>query len=377
MSLGLRGERRGGGAVAQIMSTVVDRDWDRGFDTARAEPVRKQFAVRDYVSVVLMIVIGSTTAPAAKYIVRDFPVFLIPVLRIGLAALCLAPVMWARGGLGRLIREDGWRLLLAAALCVPVNQGFFLCATRLAPTSHVALFYATCPLVVLFLAWAMRMEQPDRNRLWGVLTSVAGMVVIALGHLWDGQGADGTGRDVLFGDLLLVGAVASWGCYIAVSKPLIVRHGAMTVLAGTFLAGCLLALPMAVFASPGLPRLADVSTSGWLALAFLGLFVTPFGWSCQNLALRRFDASQVATFNNASPILTVIWGMWLFGESLTPTLVLGGVMTLSGIYWACRPGRPAFDAGTSGLADCVPGSRGAGEPPAVAVLAVTKEQGAQ
>jgi drug/metabolite transporter (DMT)-like permease len=87
-------------------------------------------------------------------------------------------------------------------------------------------------------------------------------------------------------------------------------------------------------------------------LAFLGLFVTPFGWAYQNLALRRFDASQVATFSNAAPVLTVIWGMWLFGEVLTPTLVIGGILTLAGIYWICRP-RPAQNPAASRLQDAV------------------------
>jgi drug/metabolite transporter (DMT)-like permease len=289
-----------------------------------------------------MILIGSTTAPAAKFVVRDLPLNWIPVMRFALAAACLIPVVWWRGGLGRLIREDRWWLLLAAVLCVPVNQGFFLSATRLGPTSHVALFYATCPLVVLLLAWGSRLERPDLGRLWGVLLSVAGIIVIGAGNLWEqGGGASLQAQSTVFSDLLLVGAILSWGGYIAISKPLIVRHGAITVLAGTFLAGCVLAAPVAFCTSPALPPPAAVSPSAWLALAYLGLFVTPFGWAYQNLSLRRFDASLVATLGNASPLLTVGWGMWLFGETLSLTLVVGGVMTLGGIYWTCRPRGPA------------------------------------
>ena len=186
----------GGGSVANIKSTVEERGAAGSVGPIQAEPVPKSVTAQDYVNVALMVLIGSTTAPAAKYVVQDFPVFLIPLMRFALAALCLLPVVWARGGLGRLIRQDGWRLLLTAALCVPVNQGFFLSATRLVPTSHVGLFYATCPLVVLLLAWATRLERPDRARLWGVLTSVGGIVVIGLGHLWGNNGgAAGTGRD--------------------------------------------------------------------------------------------------------------------------------------------------------------------------------------
>ena len=55
--------------------------------------------------------------------------------------------------------------------------------------------------------------------------------------------------------------------------------------------------------------------------------------------MRRLDASQVATVGNAAPILTVIWGIWLFHEAITPALILGGVLTLGGILWTSRPAR--------------------------------------
>ena len=65
--------------------------------------------------------------------------------------------------------------------------------------------------------------------------------------------------------------------------------------------------------------------------------VTVLGLAFQNLALRRLDASQVATFGNAAPVLTVVWGVWLFDEPITPPLVLGGILTLGGILWTGRP----------------------------------------
>jgi drug/metabolite transporter (DMT)-like permease len=327
---------------------------------------------RDYLYVLLMIVIGSTTAPAAKYVVNELPIAFVPMIRFVLAGLCLVPIVWARGGLTRLVREDGWRLLLAAALCVPLNQAFFLGATRLGPTSHVSLFYATCPLVVLMLAWTSRLEKPDLVRLWGVLTSVAGIIIIGVGHYWEVSGGD-PGHFVVYADLLLVGAVISWGGYIAVSKPLVSRHGALPVLAGTILAGCLMAAPVAFLSWPGLPAIKQVSPTAWLALAFLGLFVTPLGWAFQNLSLRRFDASQVATFSNVAPVLTVVYGMWLFGERLTPTLILGGVLTLAGVYWICRP-RAVPKPAPCPIDGTLSNGRAHGERhPAVAVLALSPE----
>jgi drug/metabolite transporter (DMT)-like permease len=365
------------GALDELPSGVPETARAGGDDIGGSlETKQGRLDARAYLDVVLMVLIGSTTAPAARYIVHSLPLPWIPVLRFGLAGLCLGPLVWARGGLGKLVRQDGWRLVLAAALCVPINQGFFLGATKLGLVSHVGLFYATCPLVVLLLAWGFRMERPDFARLTGVLLSVAGIVVIGIGHYWEmGSQSGGVAQSVVLSDLLLVGAVTSWGGYIAVSKPLIVRHGAMTVLAGTVLTGWVLSLPFAFFEQLSFSSLGQVAASAWLALVFLGLFITPFAWAYQNLALRRFDASQVATFSNASPILTVVWGMWLFGEVLTPTLVAGGAMTLGGIYWACRPRRAASGARAERRERAVrrPADSGEKRMPAMPGLVLAKE----
>jgi drug/metabolite transporter (DMT)-like permease len=348
-------------------------------DTHAAKPSSDAVDVRAYVYVALMVVLGSTTAAAAKFAVAELPVPLVPAIRFGLAGLCLLPWVLGRGVLLRMIREDALLLLVTAALCVPINQGFFLSAARLGPTSHVGIFYATCPLVVLLLAWSMRIEKPDRGRLWGVLASVAGIVVIAIGNFWGGaNGSPAEIRQIVLADLLLVGAVTSWGGYIAVSKPLVAKHGAMPAVSATVLVGCLLTLPVAVWTWPGLASFAPVSRSAWIALAVLGLVITPLGWAFQNLSLRRFDASQVATFSNAAPVLTIVWGMWLFGEQLTPALVGGAALTLGGIYWASKAKRTSSEPGVLRLEPAARIESGArGLHPVAAVLTLSPEAAAQ
>jgi len=71
--------------------------------TPRSNPWRAWWTsdFRAYVYVVLMVVIGSTAEAAAKFAVRDLPVALVPVLRFGLAGLCLLPVLWRPGVLTR------------------------------------------------------------------------------------------------------------------------------------------------------------------------------------------------------------------------------------------------------------------------------------
>jgi drug/metabolite transporter (DMT)-like permease len=318
--------------MADGVGAVVSGEASRGEAVASARPRGADFGA--YLDLALMVLISSSTAPAAKFAVRELPPGLLPLVRFGVAGLCLLPLVGFRGGLARMVRDDGWRLLAAAALCVPVNQTFFLNGTRLTPTSHTALIYALCPLVVLFLASASGQERLVAGRLVGVLASVLGVVVIGLDSL--ARGGAG-GQSTLLGDLFLVAAVASWGAYLTASKPLIARHGPLTALTGTFLAGAALQLPLAVATWPGWPALAGASSSAWGGLAYLTLVVTAVGLAFLSRAMNRLDASQVATAGNAAPLLTITWGVWLLGESVNPALALGGVLTLGGILWASRP----------------------------------------
>lgn len=288
----------------------------------------------------LMVLVGSTTATAAKYAVRGLPLGFLPLARFGAAALCLLPVVLRSGALARMFRQDFPRLLATAAFCIPINQAFFLAGTRMAPTSHVGIIYATCPLVVLLLASALGQERMVLKRLAGVVLSVAGVAVIGAGNFLKAGGGD---LLTLGGDLLLVGAVASWGVYLTANKPLVARHGAIPTLAGTFLVGALMQVPITVATFPGWGAFRGVPTSAWLGVVYLALVVTVFGLFCQNQALRRLDASQVATFGNAAPLLTIVWGVLLLGEELGAPLIAGASLTLGGIVWASRPARAVVE----------------------------------
>lgn len=291
--------------------------------------------VEAYVYLALMVLIGSSTATAAKFAVRELPIALVPVVRFGGAGLCLLPLVWRRDAWRRMARESGGRLLASAALCVPINQSFFLSASRLAPTTHVGIVYSTCPLVVLGLAVGLGQEKLVWGRLLGIVACVLGVVVVGAGNLWQ-WGPESAGA--FEGDLLLVGAVISWGGYLTVTKPLIARHGALLALAGTFLLGSVLVLPLALATYPTWGSLlTEASPAAWRSLAYLTLVVTVLGLAFQNQALRRFDASQVAAVGNAAPLLTIIWGAWLLGESITPALLLGAALTGFGILWTSRP----------------------------------------
>ena len=106
-------------------------DGESGFERrAGADPVA-------YAFLGMMVLTTSTTATAAKFAVRELPTGLVPLVRFGTAGLVLLPLVWKSESFRRLFRFDRGGSSLAAALCVPINQLFFLNGTKLArrPTS--------------------------------------------------------------------------------------------------------------------------------------------------------------------------------------------------------------------------------------------------
>ena len=283
-----------------------------------------------------MVLIGSSTATAAKFAVTGLPIPLLPVVRFGVAGLVLLPWIGGLRAVRSMLKADLVPLAVAAGLAIPINQAFFLNATRLAPTTHVGLIYASCPLVVLGLSLWFRHERLDFARLVGIVTSVAGALVIAVGSLME-HGSGVAGTSTLYGDLLLVGAVTSWGGYLTVNKRLLRRHSALSVLSLTFLLGAAMCIPVALWTAPRwVPTLATTQPRAWAGLVYLTLVASILGLACQNLALRRLEASHVAAVGNLSPVLTVIWGVWLLNEGLSVSLILGGTLTLAGVAMATQ-----------------------------------------
>lgn len=288
-----------------------------------------------------MILFGSTGGPAAKIALRELPMAWMPTIRFGLAGLVLLLCLWPRRAqIWRMLTQDWRRFLLAAALCVPINQFCFLGGTHYSTVSHVGVFYAACPLVVFLLAWLIGLEKMRFNRAIGVGLSVAGVSLIGWTSLINAQA--GGGGEAFWGDLLLVGAVLSWGGYLVVSKSLVVRHGALPVLFWTFSLGALMNLPWSLSQFETAARLATASWTAWLAFGYIFVFLTLLVLSLQNVAMRRLDASQLTALGNLSPILSIVWAALFFGDALTGELVAGATLTVGGAIWANRPERPAL-----------------------------------
>jgi drug/metabolite transporter (DMT)-like permease len=266
---------------------------------------------------------------AAKRATASFDPFVLVTLRLALAALAFAPVLALTPG-PKLPPRSTWRwLALFSLLAGPVNQGLFMVGLSRSKAMHGGLLYALTPIGVYTVALALGRERSSPRRLAGILLALAGVVALLL------ERGLAAAMGPLFGDLLILGAVAAWVAWTTGSRTFAAEHGGLRTAGWSIIGGGLWALPAVPFALAR-PGLGEVDAVGWGCLLYLVLVASILSYTLWNYALARVEASRVAIFTNLQPVATALAAWALLGEPLTWGVFASGALVLTGVRLAQR-----------------------------------------
>jgi drug/metabolite transporter (DMT)-like permease len=288
-----------------------------------AEPRRRTLSL--LLLVVVMVVWGGTYV-VTKGGLDELPPMLFALLRFCVASVFLLPIVLVRHG--RAGRSDPlpWGTLLLMALTgVALYYVAFNLALSYTSASQGALVQSSIPAVTAVMAALWLGERISTRRQLGLGLAVAGVVLIVM------RGRpEPTARAPLLGNLLMFGSVLIWGAYTVLAKRIADRD-ALTVTAGVSALGAVLLVPAAA-AEGTLLAWPSISLGAWLRIVYLGAGASAAGYVLYNRALRDLEASQVGAFINLAPVIGVVSGVVLLGETITPLAVLGGALVLGGLW---------------------------------------------
>lgn len=275
------------------------------------------------------VLLWGTSFMATKTALVGFSPMAVVWLRMVLASLVVLAI--SRRIPAPRYRAGDWKIL--AFLCLMQPCLYFLLesyAISLTTSSQAGMISALVPLLVALGAWIVLKESMTRWAGLGLVVSIAGVAWLSMG----GAGATDAPNPAL-GNLLEVGAMICAAMYMVVMKRLSTRYSTWCLTGMQCVAGAVFFLPGAVMNIPG--SLADIPFTAWMAVGYLGLFVTLGAFGLYNMAMTMMPAGRAAmSINLVSPVALVAG--WLFlGETLTPTqLAACGVVGLG--VWLGRRG---------------------------------------
>jgi O-acetylserine/cysteine efflux transporter len=278
-----------------------------------------------------MLAVAVALAWGINFVVIDvglgsFPPLLFAALRFTLVAFPAVllisrpavPLRWVIG-VGLFMSAGQFGLLFVA-----IHQGV--------PAGLASVVLPTQTVFTIAFAVAFLGERPGRGQLAGAAVAVGGVVLIALGR------ARGVPLDAL---LLCVGAAASWGvgniCNRRAQAPDAV---ALLVWSSLVPPIPLLALSLALEGSHRIgSAFANLHPGGLLALLYVVIVSTGFGFGAWTWLLRRHAASRVAPFTLLVPPVGIAAAWIALGQSPSAGELAGAAIILAGLAIASSPAR--------------------------------------
>jgi drug/metabolite transporter (DMT)-like permease len=144
----------------------------------------------------------------------------------------------------------------------------------------------------------------------------------------------GDARNVWIGGALVFGSSVSYALYLSGSGTMIARLGAMRFSALAMLVSSAVTLVHFSASHPITAFIQPLPVYGWgLAMAVFSTIVPVFA---QSAAIRRIGAGQASLFGMVGPILTIGFGWWLLGESISLAQMAGAALVVMGILIVSR-----------------------------------------
>ncbi len=216
------------------------------------------------------------------------------------------------------------RLLVPAALLgIVLNQLAFTEGLHLTTAVDVSLIMGLSPLLTaLVLVTWQRAHVPALQ--WTALAiGLAGTVAVVL------AGAGGGGGRSLAGDLVAVGAPASWAVYLVFIDTRGSRVPASTLTPWSMLLGASIMVPAGLlFGGPG----RDDWLPALLPLAYSALLATAVTWTLYFWALPRLGVTSTAIYTYLQPPLGAFFGAVFLHEPVGAPQLAGAALILFAAY---------------------------------------------
>jgi drug/metabolite transporter (DMT)-like permease len=267
-----------------------------------------------------------------KIALRAVPSVALVAFRVAGAASAFILIGAIRGRVGRIQKRD-WPLLVASSLLgVVLNQWLFVKGLSLTTVINATLLGTTIPIFTLLVSIALRTDRASLRRILGILLSAGGVVYLI------GPGSVEFSSATRLGDLLIVTNSLCYGTYIAISKDLMTRYSALTVITWIFIVGSIATMPVGAMSISHVP-LANVSANVWLAIAYIVLVPTVGAYYLNAWALGRVPPSTVAVYIYLQPLIAFSLAPLLLGEKLNWRTMVAAALIFAGVLVVTRRGR--------------------------------------
>ncbi|HEX8817559.1 MAG TPA: EamA family transporter [Terriglobales bacterium] len=256
--------------------------------------------------------------------VREVPPLLLAGMRFFIAGAALYGWMLMRGTPSPTPRQWGAASLLAVFIFL-LDYGLLFWAEERVPSGIAAVMLATIPVFMTASEiLVLRTQRLTARLAAGLLIGIGGVAVLMSHSANFGEAAVDTR-----GAIALIIAAISWSIASTLTSKLpLPASKPMSSGIQMFAGGIFLITAAALFGEFRGFHFAAVSNRAWFALAYLIVAGSIVGFTAYLWLLHHESPTKVGTYAYVNPVVAVIIGYFLGGESIGPRTIAGTALIL-------------------------------------------------
>ncbi|CAN5252985.1 hypothetical protein BH10ACI1_BH10ACI1_20780 [soil metagenome] len=270
-----------------------------------------------------------SSAVLGKVALASFPAFAIVGFRVAGAAFAFYVLQRMRGTLWLDRRKDYLLFALFSIFGVIANQLLFFKGLSLTTATNTSLLAVMIPVFTVAVSAIIGNDILTRRKVFGIILAACG--VIYLINPLKASFSSATTQ----GDILIILNSLSYGTYIAISKKIISKYGALKSIAWLFLFASIINVPVGVISLQSV-ILSEISNSAWVVVAALVLFPTILAYYWNAWALARVEPSVVAVYVYLQPLIGTFLAIFLLGEDWNQRIFPAMILIFVGVYLVTR-----------------------------------------
>lgn len=289
--------------------------------TSRTQPHQP---ITPHLALVLVQILFGTWPILGKVALRSISSSSLVGFRICGAAIIFILLQRKFADLWRLPKRILAWLLLTSLLGVVLNQLLFVKGLSYTTAINATLISTTIPVFTLVISIALGYDRATLRHALGIVLAIGGVV-----YLVDPFRANFSSANTL-GNLLIVANSFCYGAYIAVSRDLVKKYGALDVITWVFVLGAIMMAPLAGY-TWSFEQWSAVPSTAWLAIVYIVLVPTVGVYYLNAWALTKLSPGIVSVYIYLQPLMAFGLAPLILGEQLNSRTLVACLLIFAGV----------------------------------------------
>jgi drug/metabolite transporter (DMT)-like permease len=223
-------------------------------------------------------------------------------------------------------RKDLFRLAICGVFGVAINQLLFFEGLNLTTPINAAIIMTSNPILVMIMSFLIIKEKITFRKGLGILLGIIGASALIL------NGGDiSLDTNMQLGNLFVLINATSYGLYLVIVKPMMVKYHPITVMFFVFSFGLFYVIPFG-FSNLAAVNWSIIPTTIYWEIAFVVICTTFIAYLFNSSALKQLNPSTVSIYIYLQPILATLFAIFRESDTLDETKIIASIIIFTGVY---------------------------------------------